>query len=144
MFRSIIGPDRWPELNDYEYVPYTRAIASEIFRFRPMTPVAVPHVSTKELHYNGYRIPKDSVIFLNAYGIYHNRELYDNPEIFNPERFIKSELGMKPGANTKAHRKNFVFGAGRRICPGESFARQSIALNTMNLLWAFNFKKKHF
>lgn len=30
------------------------------------------------------------------------------------------------------------FGGGRRICPGVHLAYNSIAMNVMNLLWAFN------
>lgn len=137
----VVGPDRWPELSDYEDVPYIRAIADEIFRFRTILPVAIPHVSTKEVHYNGYRIPKDAVIFMNAYGIFHDPAMYDNPASFDPERFLWTEFGTKVGVDTAGHRNNFAFGAGRRICPGESMARRTITLNTMNLLWAFNFKK---
>lgn len=138
---SVVGPDRWPEWHDYEDVPYIRAIADEVLRFRTILPVAVPHVNTKEVHYKGYRIPEDSMIFMNSYGIYHDPEFYDNPEKFDPERFIKTEFGTKEGVDETGYRNNLAFGAGRRVCPGELMARRTITLNTMNLLWAFNFKK---
>ncbi|KAJ9379712.1 hypothetical protein DTO063F5_7083 [Paecilomyces variotii] len=138
---SVVGPDRWPEIDDYEKVPYIRAIADEVLRFRTVLPIAIPHVSTMEVHYKGYRIPKDSVIFMNTYGIYHDPEFYDEPEKFGPERFIKTEFGTKEDVNATGYRNNLAFGAGRRICPGESMARRTIMLNTLNLLWAFDFKK---
>ncbi|GIK04338.1 hypothetical protein Aspvir_008418 [Aspergillus viridinutans] len=137
----VVGPNRWPELDDYEAVPYIRAITDEVFRFRPISPIAIPHVSTKEVHYKGYRIPADSTIFMNTYGIFHDPEFYDDPENFDPGRFIKTEFGTKEGVDETGYRNNFAFGAGRRVCPGESMARRTIMLNTMNLLWAFNFKK---
>lgn len=137
----VVGPDRWPELDDYEDVPYIRAIADEIHRFSTILPIAIPHVNTKEVYYKGYRIPVDSVIFMNSYGLYHDPEFYEDPEKFEPERFIRSEFGTREGVDLKGYRNNLAFGAGRRVCPGESMARRTIALNTMNLLWAFNFKK---
>ncbi|KAF2129630.1 putative cytochrome P450 monooxygenase [Dothidotthia symphoricarpi CBS 119687] len=138
---SVVGHNRWPGLDDYENVPYIRAIADEVLRFRTILPIAIPHVNTKELHYNGYCIPENSMIFMNSYGLYHDPKFYDEPEMFDPERFIKTEFGTKEGVDVTGYRNNLAFGAGRRICPGESMARRTITLNTMNLLWAFNFKK---
>lgn len=138
---SLVGPDRWPTLDDYERVPYIRAIADEVHRFRTILPVAIPHVSTKEVQYGRYRIPKDSIIFMNTYGIFHDPEMYDDPETFEPERYVRMPFGTKEGVDTRGYRNNLAFGAGRRVCPGESMARRTIALNTMNLLWAFNFKE---
>lgn len=138
---NVIGPYRWPTFDDYDSVPYVRALVDEVFRFRPVFPIAVPHVSTKMVVYKNYRIPKDSLIFMNVYGIFHDAELYHNPEIFDPERFLRTPFGVKEGVDTKAYRHNLAFGAGLRICPGESMARRTIALNAMYLLWAFDFKK---
>ncbi|KAI4217826.1 MAG: hypothetical protein L6R36_009257 [Xanthoria steineri] len=137
----VIGPDRWPTLDDYNSVPYIRAIVDEVFRFRAILPVSLPHVSTKVVCYKDYRIPEDSLIFMNVYGIFHDPEWYDDPEMFDPERFLRTPFGVKEGVDTKGFRNNLAFGAGLRICPGESMARRTIALNTMNLLWAFDFKK---
>ncbi|EUC41238.1 hypothetical protein COCMIDRAFT_40564 [Bipolaris oryzae ATCC 44560] len=138
---TVVGPDRWPRLKDYENVPYIRAIVDEVIRFRTSAPVAIPHVSTEEVRYKGYRIPKDSVIFMNVHGIFHDPDFYDHPEEFRPERFLKTEFGTKPGVDMTGYRNNFTFGAGRRACPGEALARQNMALTIMNFLWAFDFKK---
>lgn len=40
-------------------------------------------------------------------------ELFDDPESFKPERYILSEFGTKPGADTEGLRDNLPFGAGR-------------------------------
>jgi len=136
-----LAPDRWPEFEDYDNVPYIRAIADEVLRFRTLAPIGMPHVNNKEVHYKGYRIPEDSMIFMNIYGLYHDPEFFDEPEKFDPERFIKTEFGTKECVDETGYRNNFAFGAGRRVCPGELMARQTIALSTMNLLWAFNFEK---
>ncbi|KAL9584899.1 MAG: hypothetical protein Q9212_001833 [Teloschistes hypoglaucus] len=138
---NVVGPDRWPTLDDYDSVPYIRAIVDEVFRFRAILPVAIPHVSTKVVCYKDYQIPEDSLIFMNIYGLFHDPEIYHDPEIFDPERFLRTPFGVKEGVDTKAYRNNLAFGAGLRVCPGESMARRTIALNTMNLLWSFDFKK---
>ena len=46
---SVVHPDQWPTLDDYERVPYIRAIADEVHQFRTILPIAIPHVSTKEI-----------------------------------------------------------------------------------------------
>lgn len=138
---SVVHLDRWPTLDDYERVPYIRAIADEVHRFRTILPIAIPHVSTKEIQYSHYRIPKDSIIIMNTYGIFHDPEMYDDPEIFEPERYVRMPFGTKEGVDTRGYRNNLAFGSGRRACPGENMARRTIALITMNLLWTFNFKK---
>lgn len=141
---SVVGPDRWPTLDDYERVPYIRAIADEVHRFRTSAPIGIPHVSTKEIQYGRYRIPKDSTIIMNIYGIFHDPDMYDDPERFDPERYVKNPpFGTKKreGVDTTGYRDNLAFGAGRRICPRVSLARRTIAQSIMNLLWAFHFKK---
>ncbi|KAI8961019.1 cytochrome P450 [Daldinia sp. FL1419] len=138
---SVVNSGRWPTLKDYDRCPYIRAMVEEIFRFRPVFPVGIPHRSSKEIYYRGYRIPENSILFMNIYGLFHDPDLYDDPEIFNPERFLNSPFGTKQGAYTGAYRNNLAFGAGRRICAGEELARRLIAQNAMNLVWAFNFKK---
>lgn len=138
---SVVEPDRWPTLDDYERVPYIRAIADEVHRYRTILPLAIPHVSTKDIRYRHYRIPKDSIILMDNYGTFHDPEMYDDPETFEPERYVRMPFGTKEGVDTRGYRNNLAFGSGRRACPGESMARRTIALNTMNLLWTLNFKK---
>lgn len=41
--------------------------------------------------------------------------LYDEPEVFRPERFLPSKYGTKEGVDTSDFRDNFVFGSGR-VC----------------------------
>ncbi|KAJ7916802.1 cytochrome P450 [Mycena leptocephala] len=108
--------------------------------------------------YKGQLIPKGATIFINAWGIFHDpgklvppsfrlptdpqiSDLYDDPETFIPDRYLLSENGTKPGVDGTDLRPNFPFGAGRRICPGIHVAYNTINLNVMSLLWAFNFDK---
>ncbi|KAF4605474.1 hypothetical protein EYR40_004258 [Pleurotus pulmonarius] len=108
---------------------------------RPIVPAGVPHVASRDTQYNGFVIPRGSIIFMNTWGIYHNPEFFDDPDSFKPERYLLSEFGTKPGASTEGLRDSLPFGAGRRICPGAEMASRNIAMNAINLLWAFNFSK---
>ena len=46
-------------------------------------------------------------------GLYHNEEFFDEPEVFNPDRYLQSKFGTKPGVGATAFRDDFHFGGGR-------------------------------
>ncbi|THV01084.1 cytochrome P450 [Dendrothele bispora CBS 962.96] len=66
-------------------------------------------------------------------------DVYEDPETFNPGRYLQNEFGVKPGVDVSDFRNSIIFGGGRRMCPGIHLANTSLALNVMNLLWAFEF-----
>ncbi|KAF8191110.1 cytochrome P450 [Mycena galopus ATCC 62051] len=129
----VVGVDRLPTLDDLEHMPYTH-------RFRPVAPLGVPHSTLAAEEYRGYIIPKDATIIVNVWGIFHDPALFDDPDNFIPERYLLTENGTKPGVDGSDLKPTFPFGFGRRICPGMHLAFNSININTMNLLWAFDFK----
>ncbi|KII94757.1 hypothetical protein PLICRDRAFT_693091 [Plicaturopsis crispa FD-325 SS-3] len=138
MDRVVSG--RMPTPDDFENLPYIQAIIKETHRFRPVAPLAIPHATIADEEYGGYLIPKGSTVFVNTYGIFHDEDLFENPNEFQPARFLQSEYGTKPGADDRDLRHNLPFGGGRRICPGIHVANNSLMVNTMNLIWAFDFK----
>ncbi|KAJ8702960.1 hypothetical protein PTI98_001627 [Pleurotus ostreatus] len=138
---QVLRNDQLPLLEDYDDLPYLQALIKELHRFRPITPTGIPHAASQDTQYNGFLIPEGSIIFMNTWGVFHDPELFDDPESFNPERYLLSEFGTKAGANTEGFRDSLPFGAGRRICPGMDMASRNIAMNAINLLWAFRFSK---
>ncbi|KAK7687147.1 hypothetical protein QCA50_009650 [Cerrena zonata] len=136
---KVIGQNRSPELEDLNDLPYVRAIINEVHRYRPGAPTSIPHAALADTMVGGYLIPKGSIIFMNLWGIGRDAELFEDPERFWPDRFMQSEYGTKHGADTTGCRETpFSFGGGRRICPGLNLANNSVAINVMNILWAFN------
>ncbi|KAJ7825252.1 cytochrome P450 [Mycena leptocephala] len=141
----VVGDDRMPTLDDLEQMPYMRGLILETHRFRPIAPLGIPHAALALEEYQGYVIPKGATIFVNVWGIFHDpgnsvTALYDDPENFLPERYLLTENGTKPGVDGGDLRSTFPFGFGRRVCPGIHLALNSININAMNLLWAFNFR----
>ncbi|KAJ7845273.1 cytochrome P450 [Mycena olivaceomarginata] len=153
---AVVGAARLPELADFKHLPFVEALIKEVIRIRPAFPMGIPHFTTEEirasylfscksafltaspLQYKNYVVPKDATVVLNTYSVFHNPDIFEEPEVFRPERFMLSEHGTRPGMDT-GFRDNFLFGAGRRICPGQSVAQATMQLTTMRLLWAFSF-----
>jgi len=47
--------------------------------------------------------------------MFHDDQVYENPSVFNPDRFMESEFGTRPEArgDDKDRRNNMAFGSGR-------------------------------
>ncbi|KAJ7926933.1 cytochrome P450 [Mycena leptocephala] len=135
---AVVGAARLPTLEDFSHVPYVNALIKEILRFSPQLPMAIPHLMTGDAVYKEYLVPKGSVVVLNTYGLCHDPEFFENAEAFNPDRFLESEHGTRPGKDVD-FRESLVFGGGRRICPGQWVARSTMQLTTMRLIWALKF-----
>jgi cytochrome P450 len=39
--------------------------------------------------YEGFFIPKDTTIFIPTWAIHHSDHIYEDPEVFNPDRYLK-------------------------------------------------------
>ncbi|KAI0793050.1 cytochrome P450 [Irpex lacteus] len=135
----VVGSDRAPEWEDLQDLPYIRALVKEVHRFRPVAPL-IPRAATADLSYRGYKIPEGSTIIANIWGILHDPEVYEDPEMFKPDRYMESDVGTKKEhENDIGQRNDLTFGGGRRVCAGMHVANYSVAVNAMNLLWAFEF-----
>ncbi|KIJ57025.1 hypothetical protein M422DRAFT_102712, partial [Sphaerobolus stellatus SS14] len=135
---SVLGsPDspgfRLPTWEDRSRTPYIEALVKEILRWNPAIGTGGPHAVMQEDEYRGWRIPKGSIVFPNAYGILRSEEYYKEPGVFRPERFLGDNPEPDPAISG-------VFGFGRRVCPGRLMAENMLWLETACLLSAFTFK----
>lgn len=85
--------------------------------------------------YNGYFIPKDTIVLANIWAMTHNEEKYPDPMRFMPERFI-AEDGSLTDDNGEIQ-----YGFGRRICVGKYLAEASVWIAMVTILAAFNVNK---
>ncbi|TFK85636.1 cytochrome P450 [Polyporus arcularius HHB13444] len=115
---AVIGPDRLPTVSDKSSLPYISALITEVFRWQPVVPTGVIHLAMEEDEYRGYHVPRGTVVIPNPWAYSRDPALYPDPEEFRSERYLrdgKVELGDRGPAA-------FVFGYGRRVCPGRYFA----------------------
>ncbi|KAF2019858.1 cytochrome P450 [Aaosphaeria arxii CBS 175.79] len=143
---SVIGPSRSPTFDDEPHLPYIRALAKEVLRWRPVAVLGgTPHASTEDDHYEGYYIPSGTTILGNSWAINLNEEYYPNPHHFDPTRFLDSAMAERAknltplsGRAHPAKAGHSSFGWGRRICPGADLAANSLFIALAKILWAFD------
>ncbi|KAH9937809.1 cytochrome P450 [Epithele typhae] len=128
---AVVGPHRLPEKEDAPSLPYVHALVKEFLRWRPAVPLNLPHCTLEEDEYRGYRIPKGSMVIANNGGISFDEKFYPDPDRFMPERFLTAEGQLNPDVLDPA---TFVFGFGRRICPGLLFAETSLFMIVASVL----------
>ncbi|KAH7335607.1 cytochrome P450 [Rhizoctonia solani] len=107
---------RLPTIDDRQVLPFTWAIYQECLRWGVITPCQY-HVSRDEDvydlgqgAYNQVRIPKGTLVVVNAWSILHNPDTYPKPFEFDPTRYL--------GQNPQPDPRDVAFGWGRRRCPG--------------------------
>ncbi|TFY58883.1 hypothetical protein EVJ58_g6128 [Rhodofomes roseus] len=136
---AVVGTERLPEFEDRASLPYLEALLKEVFRSAqggvPMestgsawyvVDLALPHQLTEDDTYDSYTIPAGSMIMPNVWAITRDPEYYEEPDVFKPERFLS--------ANPERDPRDFVFGFGRRLCPGQAFGDSSIWLAVSRIL----------
>ncbi|KAJ7683714.1 cytochrome P450 [Mycena rosella] len=132
---TVIGPDRMPTFDDFEDLPFIRAVVNETLRWRPVAVLGgTPHASTEDFVYDGMFIPKGSTIIANLWGIHLNPTDFPDPHRFDPERFMSKRDYPGPWQHSS-------FGYGRRVCPGSNLASNSVYINVARILWGFNLSK---
>jgi len=133
---SVIGRDRLPTFEDRPRLPFIDAVCKEILRWRPVTPLALPHAAMKDDIYDGFFIPKGAVVIPNSWAMLHDPTLYPEPDIFKPERFINTDGSLRDDPNLAS-----AFGFGKRICPGRHVVDATLFIVVASLLAAFNIKR---
>ncbi|KAK6518716.1 hypothetical protein TWF506_005854 [Arthrobotrys conoides] len=130
---SVVGTDRLPGFQDRPNLPYLEAVLTETLRWISVAPLGIPHTSDEEDEFRGYLIPKGSIIVPSIAWFGRDPASYPEPEKFRPERFL--------GANKELDPRTYVFGFGRRICPGRHLADANAFLAMARSLASFNITK---
>ncbi|XP_035714121.1 cytochrome P450 2K4 [Folsomia candida] len=97
-------------------MPYTQAFFLETHRKSRLAQNFVPRRALRDFKYKEYTIKKDTVIIPDIRLYYEDKNIWQDPGTFNPERFINSDGNL---VNADAI---ISFSFGKRACPGENHA----------------------
>ncbi|GMN27667.1 hypothetical protein TIFTF001_001748 [Ficus carica] len=109
------------------------AMAELLRNQRVMNKAQAKRIKRKEIF--GYEVPGKTKVIVNVWAIGRDPDIWSNADCFQPERFIGSSSDFK-GTNFEF----LPFGAGRRMCPGISFASANIELALAPMLYHLRWK----
>jgi isoflavone 2'-hydroxylase len=125
-----VGQDRLVDESDLPKLTYLRNVINETFRLYTPAPLLVPHSTLDECVIGGYKVPRDTIVLINAWAIHRDPKTWSDATTFKPERFDKrGEL-----------EKIIAFGMGRRACPGEALVMRAISMTLALLIQCFDWK----
>uniref|UniRef100_A0A8D8FIQ5 Probable cytochrome P450 304a1 n=1 Tax=Culex pipiens TaxID=7175 RepID=A0A8D8FIQ5_CULPI len=134
---DIVGHGRLPSLDDRINLPYTEATLREAMRIDTLVPSGIAHVAQQDTTLRGYDIPKGTILMLGLDAMHNQQDVWGDPDVFRPERFLDSK-----GRLVLAKDVSVPFGAGKRLCAGETFARNTLFLVLAGLVQNFNLRQR--
>jgi cytochrome P450 len=123
---------RFVRESEFAQLPFLQAIVKEGFRLHPPSPLPILRESLHPCEFRGYKLPAKTILIHNIFSIHRDPSVYENPDEFNPERFLH-----RPDINPLAHFDSFElvpFGVGRRSTLGNAM----VTLMLANLLFRFH------
>jgi cytochrome P450 len=129
---TVLG-SRSATAEDLPKLSYAKLVIQESMRLFP--PVwAVARMTMQDDQIGDVTIPAGSPVLLSQYVTHRHRGFWDNPEGFDPDRFLPDR---SEGRHPYAY---FPFGAGPRICIGNHFAmlESVLILATITSRWSLN------
>lgn len=108
------------DLDMLESMTYTNAVVKEVLRYRPPV-IFVPYLAKKSfLITPTYTVPKGAMVVPSCYPALHDSEVYPQPGVFDPERWISGDAEEKS--------KNWlVFGTGPHSCLAQQYVQLTMA-----------------
>lgn len=126
---EVVGRERLPSFEDRPKLDLMEYILQETLRWCPVSPIGVPHRSLQDDVYNGYSIPAGSFVYANARAMTHDESVYENPDEFEPDRYIPPDKGGRGEPFPIGQ-----FGFGRRLCVGRHLAEASVWIVMASIL----------
>ncbi|KAL0392022.1 UNVERIFIED_CONTAM: Ent-kaurene oxidase, chloroplastic [Sesamum radiatum] len=107
----VCGDDKITEekLNE---LPYLSAVFHETLRKHSPAPLVPPRYVHEDTQLGGYHIPAGTEIAINIFGCNMDKNVWDSPESWKPERFLDEK------SDAMDLHKTMAFGGGKRLCPG--------------------------
>lgn len=132
------GIKKFLDEEDVQEFPYLKVVIKETLRLHLPAPLLVPRQSNENCLIDGYHILAKTMVYVNAWAIHRDPQIWKDPEEFYPERFLDSSINFQ-GLDFEL----IPFGAGRRMCPGSAMALASVELILANLMYSFDWELPH-
>jgi cytochrome P450 len=111
---AVLG-DRDPTAQDLRKLEFTGRVFDEGMRLYPPAWVIGRFVEEDDV-IGGYEVPKGSITAVSPWVTHRHPAFWENPEKFDPDHFLPERVAKRPKL------AYFPFGAGQRMCIGNTFA----------------------
>ncbi|XP_057792633.1 salviol synthase-like [Salvia miltiorrhiza] len=133
--REVFDEKGYVEESCIPQLKYLKSAMKETLRMHPPVPLLLPRLCRETCEIDGYEIPAETKIIVNAWAINRDPKYWEDPDCFQPERFMDNVVDYKGN-----HFEYIPFGAGRRICPGMGFGMANVELPLAMFLYHFDWK----
>ncbi|TVR10028.1 MAG: cytochrome P450 [Salinarimonadaceae bacterium] len=114
-------------------LPWLKAVIEEAMRLYPPVPF-MSREALSEDRIAGIRVPAGTLVTIAPWVLHRHRTLWKDPEVFDPERFT-------PENRESIDRFAYLpFGAGPRVCIGQSFSMQEMMTVLARLVRSVSFE----
>jgi cytochrome P450 family 110 len=96
-----------------------------VLRIHPVGILTFPRVAQEAVSLQGYDIVPGNVVMASMYLTHQRPDLYPEPDIFNPQRFLDRQFSPY---------EYFPFGGGSRRCIGLALAQMELKLVITEIL----------
>ena len=83
---EVLGDKEEPSYDEIIGMEYLDMCINEVLRLYPPA-TRLERICTKDWEWNGIKIDKGTIVGVPTYALQHDPEYWENPEIFNPERY---------------------------------------------------------
>jgi cytochrome P450 len=155
---EVLG-DRDPTFDDIPKLNMIRLVVAESLRMYPEPPLLIRRALEDDVLPAGNagfqtKISRGTDIFMAIYNVHRDPELWESPDLFDPERFLRPTAnpgvrpewsGYTPGNTLYPNevQSDFAFmpfGGGSRKCVGDQFACMEAAVTLAMVLRKFDLK----
>ncbi|XP_057792635.1 salviol synthase-like [Salvia miltiorrhiza] len=133
--RKVFDEEGYVDESRIPQLKYLKSVVKETLRMHPPVPLLLPRLCGETCKIDGYEIPAETKIIVNAWAINRDPKYWEDPDCFQPERFMDNVVDYKGN-----HFEYIPFGAGRRICPGITFGMANVELPLAMFLYHFDWK----
>ena len=125
---EVLG-ERPLDTADFSQLSYTLAVFKETLRLDPPAYAGLAKEALEDRVIGGYLIPKGTLVHPGIGVLHRNRDYWDDPNEFRPERWL--DVRDRPGCPAHAY---VPFGSGPHACPGRDFAGMLFVLGLTTLI----------
>ncbi|XP_047021878.1 cytochrome P450 18a1-like [Helicoverpa zea] len=131
--KKVVPPGEMVTMAHRLELPYIEAVLLETMRYVSIVPLGTTHVNTADWKIGKYIVPAGTHIIPLINKMNMDPDIYPEPELFKPERFIKGDKFTVTDTFMQ-------FGIGQRMCIGNLLARMELFLFFSNVMHNFEFR----